>query len=197
MPKYRVISEVDTGAEHREPRGARLRLDEEKVVTVVEARTLPEAALHAYGSIAEEENHVDRRIISVEEIHPGFSYTGVEITHALTRPEGDWTDEPMLDPKDYAEDEKIYGGGDFIYTVDRVATALRESGFVPGLDISLLQGGDGYVDYSMIEVHDDARMIYLSRGCELKNLTDDRSATGWDGVLAIARQLISLSDDLH
>lgn len=197
MPKYRIISELDSGRNHRKPRGLCLRPDEKRLVTTIEAPDLATAVDRAPRFMADQKSHLYRRIISVEEVHPGVRPSDAQITTALTLSEGDWTDEPMIDPDAYDPDEPIYGDGDFIWTVNDIADALRESGLVPGLHLSLLQGGDGFVDYSMVEVHDDARMIYLSCGSEIKHLTDDRSATGWAGIVAIARALIQLSNDLH
>lgn len=196
MPEYRIVSEVDSGPDHRSPRGERLRLDEARLVTVIDAEDFQDAV---YRSSFIEPRHTWRRIVSVEELHPGFSFTDEEITAALTSPAdpfGEVNRAPMVDPADFAADEASYGSGDFIWTVHAVAEALRESGLVPGLHLSLLHSDQG-VDYSMVEVHDDARGTYLSRGSELQRLTDDRAATGWTGVLAIARALIGLSNDLH
>jgi len=201
MPKYRIISEIDPMAEHRISRGAHAAVKTgapaQRLVTIVGAMDITDAALNLHREMPDYEDHEDRRVISIEEIHPGFTVTDEQITNALTSPEGEWTNEPMVDPEEFSEGQSVYGSGDFIWTVDAVAEALRESGLVPGLHVSLLQNNSGFVDYSMIEIHDDTRMIYLSRGAELKHLTEDRSATGWNGVLAIARALIALSNDLH
>lgn len=51
--------------------------------------------------------------------------------------------------------------------------------------------------YAMVEVFDDARGVYLSHGIEVRRITDDRDAEGWDAVLSIARGLIAVSNDLH
>lgn len=203
MPEYRIVSEADPGPDHREPRGARLRLDEAREVTVTEARGISELLEdieRGFPSAGEARVHQDRRIVSVEEVHPGFSCTDEEITAALADPTRNPNRDglPLVDPEEFEDgSEPLYGGDGFIYVVHDVAEGLRESGLVPGLHVSLLQNASGYVDYSMVEVHDDARATYLSRGAELKHLTDDRSAVGWAGVLAIARELVSLSRDLH
>lgn len=192
MPAYRIISELDPGPDHRESRGARLRLDEARRVSVLEATDLTDAVLAVQRVVPEVEEHADRRIISIEEVHPGFSYTDEQIDHALVSTENDW-----VRPEEFTDDEAIYGGGNFLWIVHAVAEALAESGLVPGLSISLLQNSEGFVDYTMVEIRDDARGIYLSQGSEIKRLTADRSATGWPGVLAIARELIALSNELH
>lgn len=193
MPKYRIISEVDPGPDHREPRGERLRLDEARLVTDVEAGSLAEAA----GNARDTEPHRERRIVSVEEIHPGFTFSDEQITAGLTSPAGHWTDRPMIDPAEFTDDKVIFGDGDCVWTVHAIAEALRDSGLVPGLHLSLLQNNEGWVDYSMIEIRDDARDLYLSVGAEPRDLTDDGDAAGWNGVLAVARELISISNHLH
>ena len=199
MPKYRIVSEIDPGSDHREPRGERLRLDEARLVTIVEEHSLLDAALCWEPGREDPESHAERRIVSIEEVHPGFEYTGEQISAALTDPGRNphQGDQPLIDPEDFPDDEPLYASGDFIWTVHQVAEALRDCGLVPGLHISLLQNESGCVDYSMVEVRDDARGIYLARGAELKRLIDDRSATGWNAVLSIAKALIDLSNDLH
>lgn len=183
MPNYRIISEVDTRAEHRLPRGVRPEGDQLRQTTVVQANSLIEAA--ELGAL----DHERRRIISIEETYPGIVVDDEEITAALTAGE--------IDVDAYAEDtEPLYGRLGFTTLVRDVVEGLRESGLVPGLNISVL---DNEVDepYAMLEIYDDARDAYLSRGTELRRLTDDRDAVGWDGVLAVARAIIAFTDPLH
>lgn len=195
MPKFRIISESDPTPIHRPSRGLDRPFDDKNIVTTIEALNMVAALqLIRQGDAAA---HAGRRIVSIEEVHPGLRYTDDEITKAITTSEGEWTDEPMVDPEQLLEATSVYGDGDFIYIVSDIAEALRISGLVPGLHISLLQNGSGFIDYSMVEIHDDARGIYLARGCEIKHLTADRAAFGWDGALAIAHELIALSNDLH
>lgn len=40
MPKYRIVSELDFGAEHREPRRANLCLGKTRLVTVIDSEDL-------------------------------------------------------------------------------------------------------------------------------------------------------------
>ena len=195
MPKYRIVSESDLTPTHRPARGLDRSFDEKNTVTTIEAIDLV-AALQ-YIRQGDATAHEGRRIVSIEEVHPGFTYTDDEITRAITTSEGEWTDEPMVDPDELTIATPVYGDGDFIYIVSDIANALRISGLVPGLDLSLQQNNSGFVDYAMVGIHDDARGIYLSRGCQIKHLTADRAAFGWDGVLAIAHELIALSNDLH
>lgn len=187
MPRYRIVSELDQGAEHREPRGAALRLDEARLVTVVEAESLHDAV---FLSHVVKPRHTDRRIVSVEEVHPGFAHTDDEIGRALGTPEGSPTDEQLVDP--------MASTGD-AYDPDLVAQVvhgLRESGLVPGLNVSVL-ANDPDEPYAMVEVFDDALGTYRSIGVEVRRIADDREATGWDAILSVARGLIALSRDLH
>lgn len=190
MPTFRVISEADPGPGHREPRGVRLR----RLVTLREADSLVEAAAAA----RDDEPHSGRRIISVEEMHPGIFVTDAELTRALSGPPpDDPLGEPLFDPERVHDDrDPLAEQLDFRDLVGEIVYALRESGLVPGLNLSVLDNElDEY--YGMVEVFDEVRGIYLSRGTELRKMTDARDAVGWDGVLAVAREVIGLSNDLH
>lgn len=191
MPSYRIISEPHPDSDHRTPRGLLLTGPgvagpgvAGRIVTTHEAPTLASAL----DSPEACEAHRGRRIISAEEIHPGLVVTDEQIRRAMV--EG-----MSFDPYE-DDDSPLYGGGDFTDTVADVAEALRDSGLAPGLHLSLLTA-DGCVDYAMVEIYDEVRGIYLARGSELKRLTEDRSAAGLDGLVAIARALINISNDLH
>lgn len=193
MPKYRVISELDPGTEYRDPRGTRLRLDEARIVTVVEAGSLTEAANEAWDT----DPHCERRMTSVEELHPGVSLSDERLSRALGEADGSPTGEPLVDPETFTDDHlPLHRHREFVTVVRQVVYGLRESGLVPGLDISVLATGFDE-PYAMIEIHDDARGIHVSRGSEIRRLTDDPSASGWEGVLAVAREVAAFSNDLH
>ncbi|WP_433855114.1 hypothetical protein [Streptomyces kronopolitis] len=193
MPKYRIVSEPDPGAEHREPRGADFCRDGERLVTAIKATNLVAAVEKAADVPAGE--HRGRRIVSVEEIHPGFAYSDGEITRALKR--ATLAGIPLIDAGSFEDDTTPFcDSKEFNATVQLVAIALRESGLVLGLDTSVLADEDDE-PYVMVEVHDKARSVYFSRGTEVRRLTDDRDAAGWAGVLAVARELISFSNELH
>jgi len=193
MPKYRVISELDPGAECRDPRGTRLGLDEARIVTVVEAETLAEAANEARDA----EPHCERRITTVEELHPGLTFSDERLNRALSEADCSPTGEPLVDPETFTDDHlPLHRHPDFGTVVAQVVFGLRESGLVPGLDISVL-ANEFDEPYAMVEVHDHARGFYVSRGTEIRRLTDDPAATGWQGVLAVARAVVAFSNDLH
>lgn len=191
MPIYRIVSEPDPAAPHRAPRGISTYSDGiQRTVTTVEASSLAEAAADARDT----EPHRELRITSIEEIGPGLSYTDEAITAALQADNG--FGRPYLDPEDY-EDETIplYESLSFVSTIGEAAEALAESGLVPGLSTSVkTYESDG--PYVMVEVFDEATHRYHSVGEEARHLTDDRSAVGWNGVLAIARTLIGIADEL-
>ncbi|MFE4334057.1 hypothetical protein ACFRQM_32985 [Streptomyces sp. NPDC056831] len=197
MPRYRIISELDTSAEHRDPREACLHRDGARLVTVVESEDLFWATKSAYSSLRS--GHLDRRIVSVEEVHPGFTFSDEEITRALTGPAlVDDAGDPLMNPGEFEDITVPLAKPDtFASVVEQVGHGLRESGLVPGLDISVLIAHSLEDPYAVIEVYDDARSVYFSRGTEVQELTDDHSAIGWDGVLAVARELVSFSNDLH
>ncbi|MFJ2420201.1 hypothetical protein [Streptomyces brevispora] len=197
MPKYRVVSDPRPEAEYREPRGAGLRHNKARLVTAIEAGNLSAAVAKAADVLVGE--HLGRRIVSVEEMHPGVAFSDEEITRALTRvvPFDDASD-PLIDPGEFEDmTSPLVESNMFASIVKLVVHGLRESGLVPGLDISVLLTRPLVDPYAVIEIHDDARDVYLSRGTEVRRLTDDREATGWDGVLAVARELISFSNGLH
>ncbi|WP_181273660.1 hypothetical protein [Brevibacterium oceani] len=194
MPEYRIVSEADPGPDHREPRGARLRLDEAREVTVTEARNVSdliediERGLPAAGDARA---HQTRRIVAIEEVHPGFSYADDEIGRALGTAETSPTGEQLVDPMGSTGEPHDPD------LVAQVVNGLRESGLVPGLNISVL-ANEPDEPYAMVEVFDDALGAYRSIGTEVRKIADDRDAEpGWDAVLSIARGLISLSNDLH
>ncbi|MCM2392674.1 hypothetical protein [Streptomyces albipurpureus] len=193
MPKYRIVSELSPGAEHREPRGADFSRDGDRLVTAIKATNLVAAVAKASEVLVGE--HRGRRIVSVEEIHPGFAYSDEEISRALKR--ATRAGIPLIDPGDFEDDTTPFcESEEFNPTVQLVAIALRESGLVLGLDTSVLANEDDE-PYVMVEVHDEARSVYFSRGTDVRRLTDDLEAAGWAGVLAVARALISFSNKLH
>ncbi|MEW1548364.1 hypothetical protein [Streptomyces tsukubensis] len=193
MPTYRVISESDPGAEHRESRGADSSPDGERLVTFIKATNLAAAVAKASAFHASE--HGGRRITCVEEIAAGLFYSDDQIASALIG--ATLADSKLIDPDDFDDDTTpLCESQKFSDTVQLVAIALRESGLVPGLDTSVLANADDE-PYVMVEIHDKARSVYVSRGAEVRRLTDDHGAVGWAGVLAVARELISFSNELH
>jgi hypothetical protein len=132
------------------------------------------------------------RVISGEELLEidTNAITDDALTHALTNSESS----VALD--DY-EGVRIYDHSDFSVLVHDVAEALRSSGVVPGLSVSILRDADGAYDYTMVEIHDTATGTYRGVGREPKRLIDDRSLTGRSGVLSIARTLIETAATEH
>ncbi len=135
----------------------------------------------------------DHRAVAVEEGSPGLIFTKEAISAALSSPRPG-EDYPLIDPEDYEDYGLVYGGGDFMHDVQQVADALRDSGLVPRLSISPV-GTDGYDQYVMVEMHVTDN-TYRATGRELKHLTEDRSAEGWDGIIAIARALLSAASEV-
>lgn len=135
------------------------------------------------------------RIVAVEEVSTWASQdiTDEQIIQALTV---DADEFDRLDPEEFDDETTIYVDTDFEYLAQRVQRSLRTSGLVPGLELSLLHAEGGGVEYTMVEVYDQALKTYRSKGCELKHLTDNRDATGFDGIVAIARALLNTAQEL-
>lgn len=189
MPDYRVVSEVDPGPDQREHRGSSLGLDEARLVTLMQAGSLAEAAVDARDT----EPHRERRIISIEELHPGVAYRDEEILERLTKVDPE-LGEPAIDITRFdAIQGPVYYHPDFAELVEHMADGLRESNLVPGLSASILKSND----YAMVEIYDQAVQRYLSVGADLKHLIWDRRAAGRAGALSIARALIHASNALH
>lgn len=188
MPQYRIVVQknVSPGAKLRAPRSTDLK-DVETFDVI--ATSLVNAVLKVNIQFGRENR--SPRIVSAEEIFTldPSEITDDEITHALTTGSPDYL---TLEPDDY-DGIALYMGDSFDRTVNDVAEALRESGLVPGLNLSLLMNGEGWCDYSMVEIHDTASGTYRSVGRELKHLILDRDLTGWDGILSIARALIGIT----
>lgn len=136
----------------------------------------------------------------------GVSEVVMEV--ALTRPpiEADddeivaaiksWAADNNYDPEDLDEFEG-YMDDSYYSWCSQMTSILSDSGIAPDLTLSLLTSADsGTIDYSMVELN-QRDITYRSRGAELKHLTDDRDATGMDGLLAIATSLIDYANSLR
>ncbi|MGY4541189.1 hypothetical protein ACVWY0_001098 [Arthrobacter sp. UYNi723] len=196
MTKYRVISEPyrldrfsPTVPTHRRVRG-----DDsiQRVVTYVDAPDV----LVALNEAINLTDHRKHSITSVEEVIPSEAlyFSDQELTDALLRQEGD---EPVagpetLHPDDYAG-KVIYEQADFTDTVESVATILRDT-LLPGLSITLV--GDFDDNFTVLDLRDEATGTYRSTTADVKELIQDRSAIGWDGILSIAKALIAAAEPL-
>lgn len=186
--RFLVLSQPSAPGSARAPWGDASR---PTTATYLQASTLAEAALLAQAGGLLPEGHTP---VGVEEASPGLVFDADTITAALTSvPEHEVS--PLMEREDYEEgDDPLYGGGNFIHTVQEVASALQRSGLVPGLSVSMVYT-DGYTDYAMVEmsVHGNT---YRSAGSELKHLTEDRSASGWPAIIAIASALLGIASEI-
>lgn len=187
MPNYRIVvqTKIAPGAKFRAPRATAYN----EVETIdITATTLTNALLKLNIQLGRENRKP--RIVSAEEILDIDSgeITDDDLTKALTV---DLDDYMALDPDDY-DGVLLYEQDDFEWTVHKIAEGLRESGIVPGLNLSLLMTGEGYCDYTMVEIRDEASGSYRSVGRDSKHLIGDRSLTGWEGIVSIARTLIEI-----
>lgn len=196
MPDYVITYQASAMPEdtHRAGRGDLSAKPEQIRVTahsVIAAVMDAEAQFENLGLIP--------RVVAVEE-RPGPLAAKDLDDDQLTVVLSTATDEFLnaLEPDDYDDTESLYKGdtGLFLSTAAEVADALRDTGLVPGLHLSLLGTPGNVIDYTMIEIRDEARGHYVSKGCEVKHLTDDREAAGWAGVLALARGFIGNAADL-
>lgn len=192
MPDYHVTVQFDLTPDAPRRHGRGRRSSQTKVMTVPAPNL--EAAAHGVAVLAAEQGE-NPRIVAVEEASGWNSdeITDDQITKALTQ---DCEENLRLYVEDYEGTQPAYYHGDFHYLAQQVQLALNDSGMVPGLELSLLYAEGGGVEYSMVEVRDEARGQYRSVGSELKHLTTDRHASGWDQVIAIARALLEYAEDL-
>lgn len=180
MPKYRITLQNDSNLEpHRRPRDA----DAEPLF--VETRYMMDAMLHAL-----EQKRPSQRVVSVEEVlsFDMGAITDEQIVGALTSP----TLEPgtRLNPDDY-EGFVWESSPDHADILNSVADALRDSGLVSGLTLSILHDDVGLADYVMVEIFDKGSNSYRSIGSEPRHLIENRDLTGWEAVISVARTLMS------
>ena len=190
MPQFRLISEPPpVGFQLKDNVGRRLRGDTSvrRVVTVVDA---PDILAVLQGL-----KHGDHSVTSVEEIIPAISLyvSDEELTELLMQDNDDLHDQEPLHPADYDADEIIAGAADFNTNVERVAAKLGER-FLPGLFLTIVGNLDG--DHALIQVRDEATGIYRTTTADMDDLTHDPEATGWPGILAIARAVIAQAQEL-
>lgn len=201
MSKFLVISEPSTRARHRQPCGLEPTKDSDQaLLTFLEARSLADAVTEAAAG----ERHRKRRIIAVEELHPGFSYNDRQLAVALAAPRS-FTDEntgrtfiaPTFLPQDFETSTRpLVLERDIAEMVEDLVEMLRETSLVPGLSISVLNGTPAEA-FVMLEIFDHTRNHYRSRPYAIAELTTSPDAVGWKGVLALVRGLILHSNDLH
>lgn len=179
MPEYAATAQF---ASERLPRSA---AGDDGVLVIVTADTIAEALTRAAAQI--KPRTTAARIVSIEEILTvdADSFSDDQLTQALGSA-------PVpLAPDDFDDDEVIYERSDFDDIIEQVVTALRESEWVPGIDVSILRSSEGVADYVLVDVHDALAGSYRSVGRELQDLIEYRSMTGWPAVLSVARHLIS------
>lgn len=199
MPRYVVTTQALSPSDARHERALQPELRPFEPVlgsshraNIVEGTDLCDVAHRVNAS------QPDVRLVSIEEIFEAPEITDEQITEAFTNPNHNPDHhKPLIDPEQFVEHtEPIRDQIDFPEHIENIAEALSDSQLVPGLDASIISS-EGMIDYAMITIYDAARNHYRGHGCELKNLVDDRDAIGWNGVLSIARTLISISSDLR
>lgn len=181
MPKYRISvqEDLDPDAARRRTRDVRPARYE-----FVESTSL-EAALAVVRAGARPGD----RIIGVEESLRFDDVTDAQILAALTSAELEEQD--RLRPEDY-EGYAFEMDTDVAGTVQDIATALRQSGLVSGLTVTIEHNGENFADYVMVEIYDACAAHYRSTGSETRHLIEDRQMVGWDAIVSIARTLIQI-----
>lgn len=185
--KYLVTLQIGTGGES--PADRQPLYGRENESTVVEAISLENAVRKARNRAA---NPRETRIVAAEEIHGKPFISDEQIYTALFEEADDCV---RLDPDAYDPGLSTYIDLDFNSVVKDVEAALQNT-IAPGLTISLIDDIDGSADYSMIEQHDRANWRYRAVGSEIKHLIHDRTATGTNGPVSIARALLETSSQL-
>lgn len=193
LPLYRVVSEAAPRA-GRLPNDARSQRGDESPSLQREVSTVPAVGLAAAVAAVESAYAVlgkSRRIVSAEEILDGALHTmpRAELLAAITSQEPDLVDE--------AGSLQLYLDDDFCSYVERICTALSCAGVLHGLSVSVVRDSDGCPDSAMVEVRDAATNTYRAVSAMEKNLIDDRSATGADAIVSIARALLRFAEDLR
>ena len=195
MPHYIVTYHADASPEDlvRDSRGNETASP--KAMTI-EADSITAAVMEAEKSFPG--LGLTPRIVAVEEVSREhlLNHSDQKLTELLTTPVNEY--QQPLDLEDLEDVGELYEDTSrFLSVAQEVVVQLREAGLVPGLHLSLLGQPEGPIDYTMIEVYDEARRHYVSKGCEIKHLTDNRSAEGWNAVLALARGLAREAVSLH
>jgi hypothetical protein len=196
MATFRIISEpyrLDRFSPSV-PTHRRIRGDDsvERLATQIDAPDL----FVALNKTIELRDHRKRSITSIEEVVPSEAlyFTEEKLTAVLSLPEsGDVAaDSDRLLPDDYLG-ELIYDRADFIDIVESVAKILSNT-LLPGLSVSMV--GDFDDNYTVIDIRDAATGRYVSTTADVKELIQDRSAVGWDGILSVAKALIAAAEPL-
>lgn len=196
MPKYHVVYQPNTSPsdEHRHDRSV---VDGRATSMIVEAESVIGAVMNAekqfpgLGLIP--------RVVAVEEMPPAIallSMSDSQLTEALTSQTGDA--EPFeVEDWDHETEPLDSDIDNLAYVADRVVCWLRDSGTIPGISLSLLRGTDSSrIDYTMIEIYDEARRYYISTGQDIEDLTTDCRAVGWPAILALTRGITAIAADL-
>lgn len=197
MPKYRIITQNDLDDTHPH-RHSRAEAPEAQTATIVEALN-PADAIAKFETMSDTPiagwirgEMITARIVSIEElsVFDPESITDQMIDDALIAEGPDGTPMDVQQYEDFDEIPLYSDTAHFLEVVSDVVERLNYSELAPGLHISLLQGGDNCVDYSMVEVYEPVTHRYLATGCEIKRLTTDRSSRGFNAVRCIARALL-------
>jgi len=108
--------------------------------------------------------------------------------------EGEYDNQSPADLEELADGFTGYDGLDFQWYVQRVADRIFDihqgRNVANQFVFSLTCNSDGEIDGGVINLSIPQTSLYLTTSVEWKRMTNDRSATGRDGLLAIKEALL-------
>lgn len=137
----------------------------------------------------------DHTITLIEEIIPAIALyvSDQELSDLLMQEETEHHDQEPLHPADWESDQVVFRTEHFNTAVEKVTAKLGES-FLPGLFLTVVNDLDG--DHALIQMRDEATGHYRTKTAPLEDLIQDRDATGWTAILAIASAVIAQAAEL-
>lgn len=184
MLKFRIISTTVTKSQLT-PRKNWSHPSTAPIVTVVTAPTLC-SAVKVWDAT---ERIPAQKLLAVEEIHVLGKCNDAIIAESLTK-----KDNPhALVPDDFNHMGDVFGYAQSDPTIfDEIVAALNGAGYglLPGLVIHPI---DEYTVGLVFDTHFDTGTHILGERCvysDITHMTDDKSARGFNAVIAIARAII-------
>lgn len=134
---------------------------------------------------------ITHEVISVTLSRPQIQPATTEIVIAI--------DQALQDENLSADDFGGYestDGIDYLEWVERVAQALRVAELTPDVQLNIITDSEHLIDYTNLSVFGPDN-VYRSIGSESEQLTEDSSAIGMAGLLAIAERIIDKANEIR
>lgn len=177
MPDYQIIIQPDA-IEHALPRHSR-----DREALIVTAKDIPAAIEHT------QRENPGSRVVSIEQIVPQTPFGKAIATEILEYVEPDFYQDAHGEDKNLFEMET----DSQIYLIEQVAEALATQEIYRGLTIDTLHDGDGVLEpYVRVCFLDWITIVWRSVNIDIRDIITSRS--GADGVTAIAKNLVSISN---